>query len=300
MALDNLYQVGIQHVTPEEMLFMHGKHPQVRSMLVSVYNFTLLGNVANVCDPHIFSGPFISYVREDDDYYTIAKRFGTITGETDWEKYRLSVVANKVPYLIPRPSPTTAYNNNNNMRPSSALGKLSLDGNSSISSENTIDDTDIVTTASVKNIVDSIEENDNEEDEEEDEIGSTSVGDLCSSSSNGTKEEEEEQTAEGAEDDVEEDDDETDDNDSTQPLQQSSLIASELHHLTREHSNPSPAVNSTVSSSVGIVWALLSEKFPQYSNSNTILAAMSQREKYPYPHLAIQRSVSELSTKNKR
>ena len=54
--------------------------------------------------PHTITGPFISYVREDDDYDSVVARFAVITGEpeSEWKNYRLAVVHNKTPFFIPR------------------------------------------------------------------------------------------------------------------------------------------------------------------------------------------------------
>ena len=52
--------------------------------------------------------PFLSYVREDDDYYSLCRRLTEISGEADVEKYRLAVVFDKVPYFIPKPSSAVA------------------------------------------------------------------------------------------------------------------------------------------------------------------------------------------------
>jgi hypothetical protein len=56
-----------------------------------------------VCDPELFS-PFISYVKEDDDYETVVKRLGVVTGEieAEWKAYRLAVVSNKTPFFVPQ------------------------------------------------------------------------------------------------------------------------------------------------------------------------------------------------------
>mmetsp|Transcript_6726 Transcript_6726/g.9306 ORF Transcript_6726/g.9306 Transcript_6726/m.9306 type:complete len:543 (-) Transcript_6726:119-1747(-) len=103
---NNLFTVALQHVGVEDMLFMLGKHPLVNSCIVSVYNFTLLGNSVNVCSVDDFTGPFISYIRQDDTYHSIWQRFGAITGdsEKDWDRCRLAVVRNKTPYFVTRPA----------------------------------------------------------------------------------------------------------------------------------------------------------------------------------------------------
>ena len=79
-------------------------------MPVTVFSFTLLGSCVRACQPDQFSGPFISYVREDDDYESVVARFGLITGEPDneWKNYRLAVVHNKTPFFVPRGGGTTS------------------------------------------------------------------------------------------------------------------------------------------------------------------------------------------------
>ena len=37
---------------------------QIKSMPITVFSFTLLGSMVKVCEPSMFSGPFISYIRE--------------------------------------------------------------------------------------------------------------------------------------------------------------------------------------------------------------------------------------------
>lgn len=103
--------MGVQYVSPEEALLMQGRHPHVRSVIVVVSNFTTLGNTVQQCSCRLFSGTFVSYVREDDDYYSLTRRFGAITGEADFDKYRLAVLDNnRIPSFIARPSaaPTAA------------------------------------------------------------------------------------------------------------------------------------------------------------------------------------------------
>lgn len=57
------------------------------------------------CTVDDFTGPFVSYVREDDTYHSLLQRFGEITGDTekDWERCRLAVVRNRTPYFLTRP-----------------------------------------------------------------------------------------------------------------------------------------------------------------------------------------------------
>jgi hypothetical protein len=99
------YMVGVQHVSPADIVFMMNRCPTVRSMPVAVMNFTLNGDVATPCDPHVLvaGGPFLSYVREDEDYHAVMRRFGAITGDREEAcKLRLAVVREGVPYFLPR------------------------------------------------------------------------------------------------------------------------------------------------------------------------------------------------------
>ena len=85
-------------------MYLTGGSDTVRSMPVTVFSFTLLGSCVRACQADQFSGPFISYVREDDDYESVVARFGLITGEPEqeWKNYRLAVVHNKTPFFVPR------------------------------------------------------------------------------------------------------------------------------------------------------------------------------------------------------
>jgi hypothetical protein len=107
---DLLYIIGVQHVSAEDMLFMRNHHASIRSIPVVVINFTLNGKFAEPCDPTNLpgvGGPLISYVREDDDYQAILRRFTAMTGDKeDAHKLRLAVVHSKLPYFVPRPRST--------------------------------------------------------------------------------------------------------------------------------------------------------------------------------------------------
>jgi hypothetical protein len=102
-----LYRIGVQHASPEDMLFMQGRHPAIRSCILSVYSFTLVGSFATPCDAMspVTGAPFLSYVREDDDFWSLARRLGAVTGDLDWAQYRLAFIVRKNPFFIPRPSP---------------------------------------------------------------------------------------------------------------------------------------------------------------------------------------------------
>ena len=103
LPMHSLYKTAVQCATLEDLIFMQGKHPKIRSMIISVYSFTLLGNLVDTCEVVDYK-PFLSYVREDDDYYSLCRRLTEISGEADVEKFRLAVVFDKVPYFIPKPA----------------------------------------------------------------------------------------------------------------------------------------------------------------------------------------------------
>ena len=98
--------MGLQSFSPEDLVYLTGGNDTVRSMPVTVFSFTLqaTSSSVDVCPPDQFSGPFISYVREDDDYESVVARFGLITGEpeNEWKNYRLAVVDKNIPYFVPR------------------------------------------------------------------------------------------------------------------------------------------------------------------------------------------------------
>lgn len=124
--LGRLYSLAVMHVSPLDMVFMSNRHPTIRSMPVSVFNFTLLGSVVQPCDVDQFGGPFVTYVREDDDYDSFFARVRSISGdnEEEWEKVRPAVVRNRIPHFIRRP--TIAH-------VSSRLGSTKLSSSDSLS-----------------------------------------------------------------------------------------------------------------------------------------------------------------------
>jgi hypothetical protein len=107
--MDRVWNIGIQHFSPEDLVWLTGGTDKIKSMPVSVFSFTLHGSCVKVCDPELFSGPFISYVKEDDDYDTVVERLGVITGEieAEWNAYNLAVVSNKTPFFISRATTMT-------------------------------------------------------------------------------------------------------------------------------------------------------------------------------------------------
>ena len=104
-CLEHLFAVRVQHIPHRDLLLMRGVHPKVKSMMISVCNFTLLGSKVVTCHSKMFSGPFISYVREDDDFHSLAARLREVTGEEDWDKVRLAVVAkDNTAHFVVRPT----------------------------------------------------------------------------------------------------------------------------------------------------------------------------------------------------
>lgn len=82
---------------------MRGAHSRLNSRPISVFNFTLMGNTVQICDCEMFSGPFLTYLREDDSYWTLLQRFSMITGEQHLGSTRIAVVVNNVPHFFAKP-----------------------------------------------------------------------------------------------------------------------------------------------------------------------------------------------------
>lgn len=128
LATTNRFKLAVQHIPLSDLEFMRGENPSIRSMIVSVFSFTLLGNACNPSpfnspEQNNFPGPVLTYVREDDDYEAVCRRIALINGESMEEaiKYRLAIVHKKVPTFISRqnnnstdakrsPSPSTMSN----------------------------------------------------------------------------------------------------------------------------------------------------------------------------------------------
>jgi ubiquitin C-terminal hydrolase len=127
-ALDSLMntmhrKLAVQHIARADLIWMRGEHPSIRSTMVSVFNFTLLGNGCSPIpldsvEPLAFAGPALSYVRQDDDYESVCRRIAELFGESIEEsaKYRLAVVHKRIPTFIsrglghdPRPSPSPSH-----------------------------------------------------------------------------------------------------------------------------------------------------------------------------------------------
>lgn len=67
--------LGVQLLDPIQRLFISNAHSTTRAMVVSVFSFILYGQSTRpVKDAN---GPFLSYVREDDDYETLCRRLAT-------------------------------------------------------------------------------------------------------------------------------------------------------------------------------------------------------------------------------
>jgi hypothetical protein len=72
-------------------------------MAVSVFSFTLMGSAVQPCDVELFSGPFITYLREDDNYATLAARLSMFTGDKDLlGTARLAIVDDNTPHFLPK------------------------------------------------------------------------------------------------------------------------------------------------------------------------------------------------------
>eukprot|EP01040_Poterioochromonas_malhamensis_P007030 gene7030-7589_t len=114
---ENNCGLSLQSVTLEDLFWLSGNHDRISSRAVSVFNFTLIGNTVQYCDSDMFSGPFITYIREDDNYWTFLQRCAMITGEKDLHTNRLAVVDASTPHFIAKPdfpnrSPVTVSPNN--------------------------------------------------------------------------------------------------------------------------------------------------------------------------------------------
>lgn len=109
----------VQFATFEDLVFMSGIHPEIKSMIISVFNFTVVNGRIRPCDPKEFGGPFLSYIREDDDLNSLSDRLGKITGENDFSKFRLALVNNYVPHFIKKGSLSPVHINSNDVNKSS-------------------------------------------------------------------------------------------------------------------------------------------------------------------------------------
>eukprot|EP01031_Cornospumella_fuschlensis_P037625 gene37625-45707_t len=66
------------------------------SFIISGFYFTLYGSSCEICDPNLFSGPFITYLKRSDTYQSFTQRIAVITGDKDMmTKHRLAVVNRK-------------------------------------------------------------------------------------------------------------------------------------------------------------------------------------------------------------
>ncbi len=101
-----LHFTAVQHVTPKEQMLMRNQCPEMRSMVVLVFSFSLLGNAVVPLkgdDLEHFPKPFLSYVASTDSYDDLCRRLGVMAGEEDTcSSYRLAVVKNKEPHFIIR------------------------------------------------------------------------------------------------------------------------------------------------------------------------------------------------------
>jgi hypothetical protein len=89
-------------------------------MAVSVFSFTLMGSAVQPCDVELFSGPFITYLREDDNYATLAARLSMFTGDKDLlGTARLAIVDDNTPHFLPKQQSA-----NNNMSSRVSMNSL--------------------------------------------------------------------------------------------------------------------------------------------------------------------------------
>ena len=75
------------------------------SFIISGFYFTLYGSSCEVCEPNMFSGPFITYLKASDTYQSFVQRIAVITGDSEMGKYRLAVISRKKEvFLISKPT----------------------------------------------------------------------------------------------------------------------------------------------------------------------------------------------------
>ena len=107
--------LGVQLIPNADIEWMRGDYNssdsnQQKSMIISVFYFTLMGTACNVCDiEESPAGPFVSYICEGDTFQTLCARLSGVTGESNEivSKYRLAVVVDNIPEFIPRPQMMT-------------------------------------------------------------------------------------------------------------------------------------------------------------------------------------------------
>ena len=120
---DGIYNSFSRHVTTsplcaqlvshEDYIFMTSRHPDVRSIPISVFSFEFALNSART-RPRISeteAGPFFCYVREDDTHETLVRRLEEMAGsdtDTEWSSVRMAIVSGRdsVPHFIPRDAAT--------------------------------------------------------------------------------------------------------------------------------------------------------------------------------------------------
>ena len=107
---NELWFNALQYVSPEDALLLHGSHPLVRSIAIAVFSYTLIDKEVHPIDvtgatPAVHL-PFLSYVREDDDFSSLARRLAAHTGEKEtWHELTLATVDSHVPSYLPRTAP---------------------------------------------------------------------------------------------------------------------------------------------------------------------------------------------------
>ena len=92
----------MQFLDPYDIIWMRNEHPSIRSMLITVFSFTLMGNAVQPCDCEMFGGPCITYLREDDTVLSLAHRIEILTGDKDLSGNRFAIVKDNVPHFLPR------------------------------------------------------------------------------------------------------------------------------------------------------------------------------------------------------
>lgn len=94
-------------INPYDILWFRNEYPGKKSMIISVFHYTIEKNIVKACPPQYFTGPCISYVTCDDTYQSLFHRIATQLGEKDESSLdattRLAIVQNmKSPVFLPK------------------------------------------------------------------------------------------------------------------------------------------------------------------------------------------------------
>ncbi len=123
----------LQYIHPDDMPWLRNEQAE-KSMILSGFHFTLLGNSVNPCDISVFSGPFITYIRESDSYQSLIERLVRITGDQSISLCRIAAVDHtNVPAFLPRPiANVTAANGTDESKSLSLSRTNTVEGSKSL------------------------------------------------------------------------------------------------------------------------------------------------------------------------